>query len=492
MNRLRSPEIWTFAALLVVLGPLLPLNEGASWWVQALCAAVAIAFTLEASDLIAAALVSPRDLPRLESLNYAPRVAILYLVCDDLVPVALERLGTTTYPAADIFILDDSQDPVVRRQIDETGWRIVRRVARNGNKAGSINHWLGIYGTDYDYFLLLDSDSVGTPEFLHELLLYAEHPRNISVAIFNPLMCCWNGGRRFPHVLSTLTPLKNWVRLRLANRSVAILSVGHNNLHRTSAITRVGGFDEHFIAEDVAITLRLVRAGYTSRLVGVESYEAEPDDVLAYVARLARWSSQTLQVLRADWTGVPLALRFQIFRNVWFYCGFLLAAIWPLLLTWVPEPLRSVSSNMTSEPGGANNHAPFASLLLGLAIQVGFGLMKFPIMIKAGIRVRDGLLSATLFSALGLHAMVAVSSALVFALLSPTLGFNVTKKRLRSLTPRMMLFAAWPNFVFVVVVAAGLMWNPEALTAFTVWLALFLAAPILLLAFRSEPISGIP
>jgi hypothetical protein len=98
--------------------------------------------------------------------------------------------------------------------------------------------------------------------------------------------------------------------------------------------------------------------------------------------------------------------------------------------------------------------------------------------------VREGLLSAMVFFALGLYAMIGVSLALVFALSSPTLRFSITQKRLRNLTPRVMLFAAWPNFLFVAVVAVGLIWNPGALNAFTIWLALFLTAPLLLLAFQ--------
>jgi len=115
-------------------------------------------------------------------------------------------------------------------------------------------------------------------------------------------------------VISAAAPVENWVRLRLANRLRSIFSAGHNNLHRTRAILEVGGFDEAFLSEDIAVTLKLVRAGYSSKLVNLVGFESEPETIFAYSSRLQRWAKQTVQILRADWRGAPLSLRFQLLR----------------------------------------------------------------------------------------------------------------------------------------------------------------------------------
>ncbi len=198
--------------------------------------------SLEISELTAAFLAHERDLERLNSLDTYPRVAILFLVCDDLVPLALSRLGWQTYPQVDVFILDDSKDPKVQRSLDGTRFRIVRRGDRTGYKAGNLNNWLWYHGSEYKYFVILDSDSIISDDFAESMVRYAEHPANTDVAIFNSLPMCWNTHLRFPRVLSTLLPLQNWIRMRLANRSPSIFSTGHNNLHRTEAILRVGAF----------------------------------------------------------------------------------------------------------------------------------------------------------------------------------------------------------------------------------------------------------
>jgi Glycosyl transferase family 2 len=179
MRHLRSPDILIFAVLLAALGLLLSVTSGfadLSLWLQLLWAAVVVAVSLEASELIAAALVCPCDLPQVDALKHSPPVAVLFLVCDDLVLAALARLGITLYPNAEIFILDDSKSRETRDRVDAAGFNVVRRDDRHGYKAGSLNNWLRLYATNYDYFVVLDSDSIVAAEFLDTIVRYAEHP----------------------------------------------------------------------------------------------------------------------------------------------------------------------------------------------------------------------------------------------------------------------------------------------------------------------------
>ncbi|HEX8852136.1 MAG TPA: glycosyltransferase family 2 protein, partial [Pyrinomonadaceae bacterium] len=316
-----------FTGLSLCLLPLL-VTPQTPLWVLLLLEFLILGSALELSEVLTAAACGVRDLPRLERLSEFPPVAILFLVCDDLVPHALARLSALEDTRAERFILDDSNDTAMRRAVDETGLRVVRRTHRRGAKAGSLNNWLRRHGARYKYFLVLDSDSIIPAGFVDAMVRYAEHPANSRVAIFNSLPVCWNTHLRFPRLLATHTPLRNWSRIRLANRADSVLSTGHNNLHRTQAVIEVGGFDEEFVAEDIALTLKLWQAGYRSRLVSLRAFEAEPEHIFSYVRRLRRWAKQNVQIHRADWTGIPLSVKFEMFKLNWWYVSFFLYPVW--------------------------------------------------------------------------------------------------------------------------------------------------------------------
>ena len=193
-----SAEIWIFAACLFLFGVFLPpllITIATPLWVLVLleCMLVSIAFQL--SEIIAALFLSKRDLPRLTHLDRRPSVALLYLICDDLVQEALTHLGRQSHEETTVFVLDDSREPA--EELAGGSYTIVRRAGRSGHKAGSINNWLRLHGANHDYFVILDSDSILPDDFVQMALLYAEHPENGRVAIFNTLSLSWNTAAPF-------------------------------------------------------------------------------------------------------------------------------------------------------------------------------------------------------------------------------------------------------------------------------------------------------
>jgi len=76
-------------------------------------------------------------------------------------------------------------------------------------------------------------------------------------------------------------------RLRLAP---AVL--GSNCLYRRSALAHIGGFQPGALLEDSDLTLRLVRAGWSTRFVpDAVSYHAVPDTIAGYWHQHTRWAS---------------------------------------------------------------------------------------------------------------------------------------------------------------------------------------------------------
>lgn len=497
ITRIKSPEFSTFIIIFCGLSILLPsalTASGVPLWVIVFLEFLIIGASFELSEIIAAAVVKEYDLPKLIRLHEYPPVAILFLVCDDLVPAALSRLHNQRYPRADIFILDDSKDPRTQRLLDEAGFLrpIVRRPNRRGHKAGSLNNWLKHHGKDYKYFLILDSDSIVEPDFLESIIKYAEHQANARVAIFNSLPECWNTNLRFVRFLSVMTPVQNWIRIRLANRSPSLLSTGHNNLHRTGAVFEAGGFDERFAAEDIAVTLSLFRAGYTSRLVNLIGYEAEPEHIFSYLRRLIRWSRQTVQIQRADWQDIPLLIKFQMFKLTWMYLSFFLYLIWAVLIAWGSSSSFSdlrllIESIFSGDRRAIASLTPlFVIVLFTLAIHV----IKIPLLIKFRISPRKYAGNYLLMLAIAFYSMLLICWAQIWAAAHSTMDFDVTDKSNHPVKLSSIFFHHRHLIPFWLFLVAGFWQNPVSFFFSSLWMMVLLLAPVLIYFFHGECLSG--
>jgi membrane glycosyltransferase len=482
MSRLRSPEPALFLALFTGASILLPpvlAGPGTALWALLLLELLLLGFALDLAELFAAVLVGDRDLPRLPVLLAPPRTAILLLVCDDFVPEALAALQSAAPDWADLFLLDDSTEPVARSLLYSSGLQVVRRPDRQGHKAGSLNYWLRLHGLDYDYFLVLDSDSLIAPGFVETLVRAAEHPDNARIAIFNSLPRCWNTRSRFARLLSAVWPIRNWIRMRLANRSATVFSSGHNNLHRTSPLLAIGGFAESFVAEDIVVTLDLLRAGYTSQLVGVEAWEAEPEHVFSYVKRIERWARQTVQVQRADWTGIPPSLTFQMFKLTWGYLSFFLYPICILAIAWgARSSLADVRSYAAALLWGtAQARTSLLAFAVALSVSLAAPVLKLPLARRLGVPIGDFAKSHLLSLAIVFYSMLAVCRALLAAAAVEEIAFEVTDKHRRKVTFSAVLLGQWPLALFWILLFFGFSQNPLAFLFSAGWMALLLLAP---------------
>lgn len=443
---------------------------------------------LDLSELLTASMFHVRDLARLDDLGQYPPVAVLFLVCDDLLDEPLSHLGNQTYRNVDFFILDDSVSPPTKRMLDVTGYTVVRRENRSGFKAGNLNHWLARYGNRYKYFLVLDSDSILPSGFLDSMVHYAEHPDNRKVAVFNSLPCCWNRHVRFARLLSTSTPVLNWARVRLHNRLPSILSSGHNNLHRTSAVLEVGGFDEQYVAEDISLTLKLVQAGYTSCLVHLNAFEAEPCDLTSYTRRIRRWAEQNMQVQRADWRGIPLAMRWQMamLLRPYFASSALLLAL--AAFAWMPGPgPASVSLSWSAIVAGrVAAGSAFLAVAPWLLVSLLPHMLRLPLALRSGVSAGDYVAGCLLSTLLGLSTMVEIFLGQLHASVTDRIWFRVTEKR--SSTPGLasVLQIHWRTAVVSGLVAVGF-WQSTHSLAFSLILGLpFVGASALLCALQSD------
>lgn len=255
-------------------------------------------FSLTFTKRLFSLLVRPFTLPKLGSLEEDPRVAILYTTMNDVVPQCLERIEQT-HPV-DVYVLDDSTDPgkrgIVDRISEERGYVVLRREARVGYKAGAINNWLREFGSKYDYFVLLDADSLIPQDWVQECLLYAEHPSSRSVAVFQGLINIWNLDGIFTKTLAPIHLISQdeWEK-KMANYLDAVLFYGHNALLRTKPVIETGGFPTQYVSEDFALAVQLADHGYHCRFVPLNTYEALPENVRGFVKRQNKWTRGAME-----------------------------------------------------------------------------------------------------------------------------------------------------------------------------------------------------
>jgi len=257
-------------------------------------------FSLLLAKRILSLIVRPYRLRSLQRLTSKPKVAILYATMNDVVPECLSEIWQT-YPV-DVYVLDDSTKQGKRNTIEaiakEKGFTVVRREDRRGFKAGAINNWIENHDKNYDYIVLLDSDSYLPPDWVEDALKYAEHPSNSQVSVFQGLVNIWNLDNRFVKTLAPLHVLGQdvWER-RLANHLDAVFCYGHNVLLRMSHVLEVGGFVEGYVSEDFATAVKLGEKGYKSRFIPIHTYEAMPENIRGFIKRQNKWTRGSMEFL---------------------------------------------------------------------------------------------------------------------------------------------------------------------------------------------------
>lgn len=434
-------------------------------------------------------LFSPKeDLPRGDELNDHPPVALLYTTCNDLIPELLRELRHQTYANADVFVLDDSTDEEYKRRVDqiaaECGYRVLRRGTRKGYKAGNLNHWLALYGHQYKYFVVLDADSALDDDFVAQMVRYAEHPANAAVAVFQSKIRPWNTQDTIPRILDRMAPVYFYQQDRLANRFGYISCWGHNCLCRTEALQEVGGFDEGFVSEDYATALNLLDRGHQCKLVDVVSYEAIPDTAENYTRRAIRWAKQSLELelYKSGGRNVPFISKLHLFMNTYSF------AIWYVFLAGIVLAIwgyRSSPGDLVTFLDFVLKGGAFGSSFLWPLLIVGFyyfyfTLLRLPLALKLGVRVRDYFKYLLLTWSLGFAMMIPLIAAQTKVLLGERPSFTATRSfsRRARLRPMEELKRMGSTLLFILFVVAGILRNPLSLALNFPWIIPLVLAPL--------------
>jgi glycosyl transferase family 2/PilZ domain-containing protein len=236
-------------------------------------------------------------IPRCERPPATPGHEVDVYVCTYDEPASVLRAtlagcAALTYPHA-TYVLDDGRRPEIAALAQEWGAKYLARPDNAHAKAGNINHALPRTGGDL--VLTLDADHVPLPDALDALVGYFDDP---AVGLVQTPHDFYNHdsiqhyavGRHEQSVFySLICPGKD--------RHGAAFWCGSGALIRRRALMEIGGVATDTIAEDFHTTIKLHRAGWTTRYHDEVLIQGlAPHDLAAYLLQRDRWARGNLAV----------------------------------------------------------------------------------------------------------------------------------------------------------------------------------------------------
>lgn len=199
-----------------------------------------------------------------------PKVLVLYPTRNDFVPNVLLQSMKQEYKNYEFYILDDSDDLVFIKRIDEFAKKHNVKVVRRNihdNKAGNINHFFrnlpgGANKYQWDYFAILDADIVAPKNFLSDSipLFYSTQKKLGYIQTFQT-------GYKTNSVYQNIRMPNYEAGFHLnffQNRITQPLCLGRGVIISKKCFADIGYAFPNFVSEDVALSFEVISKGWTS------------------------------------------------------------------------------------------------------------------------------------------------------------------------------------------------------------------------------------
>ena len=228
------------------------------------------------------------------------RVLLLYCTCNDFNEQALSRCRRQKYGNFKTVILDDSTDPACKRAaakyaLHHSNVEVVRRQDRSGYKAGNLNNYLR-GRSDYDYFVVLDSDEVIPPDFISKALRYFAADENCGAVQARHVAS--EGKNMFQRLLGRSVAGNGRTVQMIKNFYGANALLGHGMMISRRCYQRAGGFP-HVVAEDISFAVEIRNAGLSILYApDIECSEEFPSSYLALKKRQCKWTQGNLEYMK--------------------------------------------------------------------------------------------------------------------------------------------------------------------------------------------------
>ena len=239
------------------------------------------------------------DYSKLTADGTPPRVLLLYCTCNDFNGEALSVCMKQKYENFHTVILDDSTKSEYLQEIDDfakkTGVEVVRRENRKHFKAGNLNHYLQ-GRTDYDYFVVLDSDERIPQDYIVETLKYYAYDEEVGVVQASHKAT--KGRNLFQSLMGLSVKSNGRVCQVMKNFYGANALIGHGMTISRKCYEATNGFPS-VVAEDISFAIDVKNSGfrvlYAPNIVCEEEF---PVDYLCLKKRQAKWVQGNVEFMR--------------------------------------------------------------------------------------------------------------------------------------------------------------------------------------------------
>lgn len=230
----------------------------------------------------------------------APRVLLLYCTCNDFNASALSACAKQDYSNFKTVILDDSNKFEYIKEINKYRMQhpeveVVRRTDRTGYKAGNLNNYLA-GRTDYDYFVVLDSDEVIPPDYIRQVLKYFAY--NANCGAVQAKHKAQNGENVFQRLMGLCVGSNGQSVQVVKNFYGANALIGHGMTISRRCYELTGGFPL-VVAEDISFAVEIKNAGldiiYAQDIL---CYEEFPVNYVSLKKRQCKWTQGNLEYMR--------------------------------------------------------------------------------------------------------------------------------------------------------------------------------------------------
>lgn len=412
----------------------------------------------------------------------------------------------------DLFLLSDTTEPAVARA-EEIAWKSFRkqmgyasglhyrrRTNNVGRKAGNIADFCKHWGSNYDFMVVLDADSIMTGTALVHLARAMESDPRAGLIQTVPIPA------QSMTLFGRLVQFAGCLYSPILARGQSFWQTDTANYWGHNAIVRIAPFTEHcclpvlpgrpplggaILSHDFVEAALMRRAGWGVFLLPWldGSYEEAPGNIVDYAKRDRRWTQGSLQHLRLLMTpGLHTLNRVHFLLGA---VGYLSSVVWLLMLlastAYVLVPALSTKAILAIPWEGKGSVIPLLAVTVGLLLVPKF---LASVLVLTGDRDQYGgvvrlLVSValeTLFAVVVAPLMMMYHTRFVLSVLS---GYDVKWNTQVRESRNIAWSEAWSGVVLITMVGAGwagatLYFSPNFFLWLTpIFVGLLLAAPLI-------------
>jgi cellulose synthase/poly-beta-1,6-N-acetylglucosamine synthase-like glycosyltransferase len=237
-----------------------------------------------------------------------PKITVQIPVYNDPVVVeCVKKCMAFDYPKDkyEIIVIDDSTDGKTAKLLKDLkktqkDFKIMRRGSRRGFKAGALNDATKI--SRGDIIVVFDSDYRPKADFLRKVVQPFLQGRNIAFVqtrwdYLNPTK------NRISRLAMTSYSAFHQCSMPIKEKLGTAIFCGTGGAIRKNVLVEAGGWNEKNIGEDIDLTIRILKKGYSQAYLPYVKVKGEvPETLKAFVKQQERWAYGTTKVMK-DYLG---------------------------------------------------------------------------------------------------------------------------------------------------------------------------------------------